>query len=122
MFRNEVGIDPIKVGAAAYRNRVLESIQSQKSFGWFADDGRTLFKLDIGAISQGVCQIQGVWLSHELRGNGLSASLVAAAVDIVKAEIAPTVCLYVNDFNLPAIRAYERVGFVPVGEFSTVFL
>ena len=34
--------------------------------------------------------------------------------------VAPTVSLYVNDFNVPARRAYERVGLCNVGTFSSV--
>ena len=32
----------------------------------------------------------------------------------------PSISLYVNDFNTPAIRAYERLGFVEVSAFATV--
>jgi uncharacterized protein len=30
------------------------------------------------------------------------------------------VSLYVNDFNAPARRSYERVGFTQVGTFASV--
>jgi len=33
---------------------------------------------------------------------------------------APTVSLYVNAFNEPARRVYERLGFRRVGTFATV--
>ncbi len=45
---------------------------------------------------------------------------MAAVVDLVRREIAPTVSLYVNDWNVPARRAYERVGFRETARFSTV--
>ena len=122
MFRNEVQLDPEALGAAAYRSRVIESIKAGKSFGWFDEHGNTLFKVDVGAVSNGACQLQGVWLAHHLRGQGLSAPLIAEAVAMLQSELAPTVCLYVNDFNQAAIRAYEKVGFQTVGEFATVFL
>jgi hypothetical protein len=32
----------------------------------------------------------------------------------------PTLSLYVNDFNEPAIALYERVGFRRAGEFATL--
>ena len=35
-------------------------------------------------------------------------------------EIAPVVSLYVNDWNVSARRAYERVGFVESARFSTI--
>jgi predicted GNAT family acetyltransferase len=122
MFTQEVGIDPTALGSAPYKARVLESIEQGKSFGLFDDAGRTLFKCDVGSVAHGVAQLQGVWLSPELRGRGLSASLIASAVTLIQESHAPTCALYVNDFNLAAIRSYERVGFAAVGEFATVFL
>ena len=35
-------------------------------------------------------------------------------------RVAPTVSLYVNDYNTAARRAYTRCGFQPAGEFATV--
>jgi hypothetical protein len=45
---------------------------------------------------------------------------MAAVVQAVRADIAPTVSLYVNDWNNAARRAYARVGFVETARFSTV--
>jgi hypothetical protein len=35
-------------------------------------------------------------------------------------RVAPTVSLYVNDYNAPARRVYARCGFTSAGEFATV--
>jgi predicted GNAT family acetyltransferase len=45
---------------------------------------------------------------------------MAAVVSACQRDIAPTVSLYVNDFNEPARRAYERVGFDEVGTLASV--
>jgi predicted GNAT family acetyltransferase len=45
---------------------------------------------------------------------------MAAVVVACLRDIAPTVSLYVNDFNEPARRAYERVGFTQAGFFASV--
>jgi len=45
---------------------------------------------------------------------------MAAVADLVRREIAPHVSLYVNDWNTPARRAYERVGFAETARFATV--
>ena len=70
-------------------------------------------------MSGNVCQVQGVWLDPSLRGRGLAAPAMAAAVRLAR-TVAPTVSLYVNDFNLPARATYARVGFRDIGEFATV--
>jgi predicted GNAT family acetyltransferase len=44
---------------------------------------------------------------------------MAAVTEYVLADFG-TASLYVNDFNVKAIRAYERVGFQTVGEFATI--
>jgi predicted GNAT family acetyltransferase len=38
----------------------------------------------------------------------------------VRSRFAPSVSLYVNDYNVRAVRTYERVGFRQVGTFATV--
>ena len=83
------------------------------------ENGRVIFKSDIGAASGSAAQIQGVWLDPALRGQGLSEPAMAAVTEYVLADYS-IACLYVNDFNVRAVRCYERVGYQQVGEFATV--
>lgn len=36
--------------------------------------------------------------------------------------IAPTISLYVNDYNIAAVRTYEKAGSDVVGEYATILL
>lgn len=122
MFTEEVGISPVTGGAgAAYRARVAELVRAGRAFARF-EDGRVVFKAEIGAATARACQVQGVWVAPESRGRGLSEPGMAAVVEISRADIAPLVSLYVNDYNVVARRCYDAVGFIPVGEFATVLL
>ena len=120
MFTEEVGVSPLAGdGGALYRARVEELIAQGRAWARI-QDGAVLFKAEVGAATSQVCQVQGVWVHPSLRGRGLGASGMAAVVEQAQAKVAPTVSLYVNDFNLPARRAYERVGFSQVCTFASV--
>jgi predicted GNAT family acetyltransferase len=45
---------------------------------------------------------------------------MAAVVEAIRHEIAPVASLYVNEWNLPARRAYQKAGFTEMGCFSTI--
>ena len=120
MFTEEVGLAPFPIGAgAAYRSRVADLVRSGRSYVRLVD-GRVEFKAEVGAVSRSVCQVQGVWVAPECRGQGLSVIGMAAVVAAARARHSPTVSLYVNGYNKPARASYEHVGFREVGSFATV--
>lgn len=120
MFTEEVGVSPVGAGdGGLYRARIRELVASGRALARI-EGGRVLFKAELGSISTEVCQVQGVWVHPELRGRGLAASGMAAVVDYARRRYVPSVSLYVNGYNVPARRTYERVGFERVGTFATV--
>lgn len=118
MFQEEVGYSPYVQGDNGYVRRVSRLIQDRRTFVVMRD-GRVMFKADVGAAAGDVCQIQGVWVAPAFRGQGLAAPCMAAVVEQVQQRW-PTVSLYVNSYNLPALRTYRRVGFRQAGTFATV--
>ncbi|EFE77994.1 GNAT family N-acetyltransferase [Streptomyces filamentosus] len=120
MFTEEVGISPLAGdGGLLYQARVAELITTGRSFARI-DDGKVVFKAEIGAATPQACQVQGVWVAPEHRGKGLSETGMAAVLRYALADVAPVVSLYVNDYNTPARKAYQRVGFREVGAFMSV--
>ncbi|HEY4314486.1 MAG TPA: GNAT family N-acetyltransferase [Actinomycetes bacterium] len=120
MFTEEVGISPLGVdGGVAYRGRVAELVRAGRAFARI-EDGRVLFKAEVGSASTAACQVQGVWVPPELRGRGLAAPGMAAVVELARKAVAPVVSLYVNDYNEAARATYRRVGFTDVGAFMSV--
>lgn len=121
MYTEEVGLSPESGGGAAlYRARVSQLVSRGWSFARFDEDGRVLFKAEVACATPYAAQVQGVYVVPELRGQGLATAGMAAVVDMVRAEIAPTVSLYVNEWNDAARAAYDRVGFAETTRFSTV--
>jgi predicted GNAT family acetyltransferase len=120
MFTEEVGVSPLAGdGGLLYQARVAELVTNGRSFARI-QDGRVVFKAEIGAVTRHACQIQGVWVAPEHRGRRLSESGMAAVLHYALRDVAPIASLYVNDFNTPARASYERVGFTEVGAFMSV--
>lgn len=120
MFTEEVGISPLAGdGGLLYQARVAELIGAGRSFARI-EDGKVVFKAEIGATTPQACQIQGVWVAPEFRGRGHSETGMAAVLRYALADVAPVVSLYVNDFNTPARKAYRRIGFRETGAFMSV--
>lgn len=120
MFTEEVGISPLSGdGGASYRARVSELVRAGRALARI-EDGRVIFKAEIGAATARSCQVQGVWVRPEFRGQGIAAPGMAAVVSYARAAISPVVSLYVNDYNVPGRATYKRAGFREVGEFMSV--
>ncbi len=120
MYTEEVGISPeLGGGADMYRARVAQLISKGWSFARI-EDGRVVFKAEVAAVSPYACQVQGVYVAPDRRGEGLATVGMAAVVDYALREIAPVISLYVNDHNHAARRAYAAVGFEQSAVFSTI--
>lgn len=120
MFTEEVGVSPLAGdGGLLYQARVAELVTSGRAFARI-EDGRVVFKAEIGAVTPQACQIQGVWVAPDRRGQGLSETGMSAVLQYALRDFAPIASLYVNDYNLPARAAYRRVGFTETGAFMSV--
>jgi predicted GNAT family acetyltransferase len=120
MYTEEVGVSPTRDGGQrAYRERVAELVRSRRAYARFVD-GRVVFKAELAAVTRHTAQVQGVWVDPAYRGQGLATAAMAAVVHDALRRVAPTVSLYVNDYNHAARRVYARCGFHQVGTFATV--
>ena len=120
MSTEEVGVSPEAGGnARMYRARVEQLVERGWSFV-LIEDGELIFKAEVAAATPTACQVQGVYVHPDRRGEGISAPAMAAVVAHATEHIAPKVTLYVNDFNEAARRAYARSGFVEQGEYATI--
>lgn len=122
MYTEEVGVTPLD-GSGGYQRYVRFLIQMGHAMGAVhkaaGKAARVWFKSDVGSAWSGYCQVQGVWLSPELRGRRLSLPAMSQVVRICRLRY-PVVSLYVNDYNTRARRLYESLGFRTVGELATV--
>jgi predicted GNAT family acetyltransferase len=120
MFTEELGVSPEAGGGARlYRSRVAQLVTKGLAFAHI-DGDEVVFKAEVAAVTPRAAQVQGVWVNPAYRGRGLSAPAVATVCGTVLRDLSPVVSLYVNEHNLPARRAYARVGFTEHTRFATV--
>ena len=118
MHREEMGVDPLAVDAAAWRMRMLSLIERRWSWIWMRDH-EVLFKAELSAWTPDVVQIQGVYTAPKYRGQGIARAGLAAVCAYVFNDV-PRCSLYVNQYNVIAQRVYARLGFKAADTFATV--
>jgi uncharacterized protein len=120
MYTEEVGVSPTADGGErSYRERINDLVRGRRAYAKIIN-GRVVFKAELAVVTRHTAQVQGVWTAPEWRGRGIATACMAAVVHDSLRRVAPSVSLYVNDFNVPARRVYERCGFHQVGLFATI--
>jgi predicted GNAT family acetyltransferase len=120
MFAEELGVSPFAGrSGVTYRRRVEALLANGRAFGVVDRDGRIAFKADIGALTSATCQLQGVWVRPDLRGQGIGTAALAGVIEHAL-RLAPSVSLYVNDFNTAARRMYAKLGMREAAVLSTI--
>lgn len=116
MIEQELEYDPR--GFAAEFNANVR-LMIDRGLWWVGEtEGELCFFCNAGPRTAQTLQLQGIWTPPALRGRGLAASALAGISEILLRDV-PSLSLYVNGFNVPALRLYERTGFRQVSEFST---
>ena len=118
MYTDEIGSSPFKYGTG-YERFVMQRLVDGDAFGVVDDHGKVIFKADLGPRLGDQAQLQGVWVDPALRGQGISVPALSGMLRLAMQRY-PRISLYVNDFNAPAVKAYERLGFAEVGALATV--
>jgi predicted GNAT family acetyltransferase len=120
MYTEEVGVSPLlDDGGRGYRRRIAELVKGKRAYARFVGD-RVVFKAELAIVTKRTTQVQGVWVDPEYRGRGLASAAMATVVRDALRRVAPTVSLYVNDYNTAARHVYARCGFQGEGSFATV--
>ena len=113
MHLEEVGIDPLSRDASGYRQRIRELVLRTRSLV-LEEDGVIVSKAEYSAVTPYTVQLMGVWTHPSYRRRGYAKrAMTEICGHILSQRRRPS--LFVNDFNVPAIRLYESLGFRMVG-------
>jgi predicted GNAT family acetyltransferase len=122
MHAEETLEDPLERNASHFRRHVEHRIENGRTYAWFDDHRRLLFKADVSAQSPWGAQISGVYTPPSLRGQGIATRAMYDVCDALFERGFPRVTLYVNRTNKAARRVYEKVGFGYHTDYQTVFV
>lgn len=110
MTLEDLGFDPAEESPTAHRTTVQDRVRAGRT--WVLQrEGSIVFQINVGTVSRRGCQVGGTYVPPAERGRGYASSGVAATCRRLLASH-PRVTLHVNEANLPAVRVYEKVGFV----------
>ncbi|MDR2378995.1 MAG: GNAT family N-acetyltransferase [Bifidobacteriaceae bacterium] len=122
MFTEELGFPP-PGPEVSYRAHVAGQIGRGALLARLdPDSGEVVFKAELGASCGQWVQVQGVWTNPAYRGRGIAKAGMVSVVEHARQRGWSRVCLYVNDFNAPALAVYRAVGFDQIGTWATVLL
>ena len=122
MHAEETLEDPLERDAEHFRRHVAHRIENGRTYAWFDDHRRLLFKADISAQSRWGVQISGVYTPAALRGRGLASAAMADICEDLFARGFPRITLYVNRTNGAARHVYRKVGFRYHTDYETIFV
>jgi ribosomal protein S18 acetylase RimI-like enzyme len=115
----ELEEDPRTADAAAYARRVEEECRDGYTYLWL-DAAGLRFRASISAATPAAVQISGVFTPPSRRRLGYARRAISE-ICTRWFERSRVACLFVNDFNTPAIALYRALGFRRAGEWASYF-
>ena len=115
----ELDDDPRLSDPHTYARRVDEECRDGLTYLWReADELR--FRASVSARTADAAQISGVYTPPEWRGRGFATRGVGELSRRLL-EHSRATCLFVNDFNAPAIAVYHKLGFTTRAAWGSAF-
>lgn len=120
MSFEEIQMDPLHDHPIGYRRLIEQRIRLGR-YWVLVEDGQIKFQVHLNSLTPDAGQITGVYTPPAFRGQGYARrGMGGFCLDAL--ALTPTLCLFVNDFNVAALGLYKGLGFTPIMEYRAIFL
>jgi len=116
----ESGNNPMLKDRAGFLKRCLKRIEQKRTFVVFEND-KLVFKADIVAETSAVIYLEGIYVSPEYRGRGISSSCLSKLGQQLMNRV-KNVCLLSNVKFKAAHRSFAKAGFKNTDRCQTIFV
>lgn len=100
---------------ASWQGRLVLAAASGNDFPMFADDAGTAVGMAWVKVDGTTASLYQMWVAPEARGRGAARRIIETGVAWAKSVGASALTLGVTAGDTPAVRLYQRMGFVAVG-------
>lgn len=115
----ELEEDPRSSDPEGWVRRVEEECRDGYTHVWEDREG-LCFRASVSAWTPDAAQVSGVYTPPARRNRGLARrGLSELCARLLERSV--SVCLFVNDFNAPAIAVYRRIGFQMKADWASAF-
>jgi uncharacterized protein len=115
----ELEEDPRLHDPTGWARRIEEECRDGYTHVW-VDDRGLCFRASVSAITVDSAQVSGVYTPPTRRRQGLARRGLTELCRMLL-DRSRTVCLFVNDFNAPALALYRTMGFRVVADWASAF-
>jgi len=111
--------DPRALDPVGYARRVEEECRDGHTWVW-RDAGGLCFRASVSAMTTDAAQVSGVYVPPARRRSGIARRALGEMCARLLGRTRH-VCLFVNDFNAPALSLYRALGFVDRAPWASAF-
>jgi ribosomal protein S18 acetylase RimI-like enzyme len=115
----ELEEDPRVADPGGYARRTEDECRDGYTHLWCDADGLR-FRASVSAVTPDAAQVSGVYTPPERRNQGFARRGLSELCTRLF-ERSRIACLFVNDFNAPALAVYRRMGFRDVADWASAF-
>jgi predicted GNAT family acetyltransferase len=120
MIGEETGSEPLDTDREGFLRRCLRRIEQRRTWVWFDEGGRIIYKAEVVALTPEAAYVEGVYVNPRERRKGYGRRCLAQMGRQLLGQ-AGAVCLFVDEGNRRAQDFYASVGYASASRYRILY-